>query len=93
MILVTSLFVVFVVFFIDMVFGHPILLRLDSLITKDRLVYLQDMDGEVALSIARVNGFGELTAQRYPYSNIRVAVLGEDGVVLNSSYVKKWKYK
>jgi len=61
-----------------------------SWITNGKLVWLEDYDGEVTLSIARKTPWNKLIAKRYWPSGIRFVVLLDDGNVENS-YVKKWK--
>lgn len=61
-------------------------------LTGGKLVYLQDMDGEVTTSIAYKNPFGGLICQRYWPFKIRHCVLGANGVVAQPHYVKKWMF-
>lgn len=67
-------------------------IRLWAFLTGGKLVWLKDFDGETALSIARVDEFGEMRAERHWPFKIRTCVLLEDGVVAGSHYVHFWKY-
>lgn len=84
---------IFLLVIIDMVCGGPIRLRLEAILFKRRLIYLQDGDGEITLSIRRKSPFGGYVAPRYPYSNLRTVTLKDNGDIENGSYVKKWTYK
>jgi hypothetical protein len=59
-------------------------------LTGGKLVWLRDMDGEVTLSIARRDPWGDLSAKRYWPSHIRTVRLLPDGKV-DGRYVKEWK--
>lgn len=60
-------------------------------LTGGELVWLKDHDGEVTLAIARVNAWGERTAERHWPMKIRTVRLLEDGTVDRGEYVKFWK--
>lgn len=59
-------------------------------LTGGELVWLKDHDGEVTLAIARVDAWGERTAERHWPMKIRTVRLLEDGTV-DGVYVKFWK--
>lgn len=59
-------------------------------LTGGELVWLKDHDGEVTLAIARVDAWGERTAERHWPMKIRTVRLLEDGTV-DGMYVKFWK--
>lgn len=63
-----------------------------GVLTLGRLVWLEDMDGQVTLAIARTTVSGKRVAKRWWPTNVHNVVLGEDGAVENGSYVKRWKY-
>ena len=66
------------------------LMRLWSFLTRGELVWLRDNDGELTLSIARTNPWGERVAKRYWPFRIRDVILRDDGTV-DGGYVKFWK--
>lgn len=64
--------------------------RIWALLTRGRLVWLRYRDGEVTLSIARADPWGNLTAELWwPYSIRTVRLL--DGGRVDGGYVKEWK--
>jgi hypothetical protein len=65
--------------------------RIWAVLTRRRLVWLRDMDGDVTLTFAERDAFGYLTAQRCWPFRIRCVTLNPDGTVVGS-YVKLWKY-
>ena len=64
-----------------------------SKLTRQKLVYLRDSDGDVTLTFAQKSPFGELTAKRWWPSSYGITVLLPDGKVKQPHYVKEWKYK
>ena len=64
--------------------------RLWSFITGGKLVWLRDFDGELSLSIARIDPWGKMTAKRYWPYNIKTVELLPDGTV-DGAYVRFWK--
>lgn len=66
------------------------IIRFWAWLTNGKLVWLQDFDGEVTLSIARPNPFGGMVAERHWPFNIRKVYLLPNGDVIGS-YVRKWK--
>jgi len=65
--------------------------RIWAYLTNGELVWLQDHDGEVTLTIARRTVFNTLIAKRYWPFDIKIVILSPDGNVLNGGYVRKWK--
>jgi hypothetical protein len=59
-------------------------------ITGGELVWLRDFDGDVTLSIAYTNAWGEKFAKRWWPTNIRIVRLLDDGKVIGG-YVEDWK--
>lgn len=58
-----------------------------------KLIYLKDCDGDVTLSIAYRDPWGDMVAKRMWPTSIRVCTLYPDGTVdRGQSYVKFWKY-
>lgn len=68
--------------------------KLWARLTGGTVVWLRDFDGEIILSVARRDPFGNLRADRWwPFSLYKV-ILHDDGSVTKpggrSSYVKEW---
>lgn len=61
-------------------------------LTFRRLVYLEDMDGQITLTIARITPFGRLVAERWWPFPIKTITLRSDGSCEGASYVRRWKY-
>ena len=61
-------------------------------LTGGKLVWLKDYNERITLTIAYINPWGELFAERWWPWNIHTVKLGADGEVLNGGYVKKWKF-
>lgn len=68
-----------------------ILMRIWAFITRGRLVWLRDMDGECTLSIARATPFGDVMAKRHWPFNIMNVRLNPDRTVADGLYVVEWK--
>lgn len=68
-----------------------IIKRIWAKLTNGKLVWLEDFDGDVTLTIARKHPFEGLLAQRMPFG-IRPLQLLEDGSIRPNCYVKRWKY-
>jgi len=68
-----------------------LLMQLSILIYGGRLVWLKDDDGEVAMSIARVDPWGDMYADRWWPSRQRIVKLMPEGNVVGS-YVVQWKF-
>lgn len=67
------------------------IIRLWCFLTRGRLVWLRDYDGDYRLSIARKSPFGPLMAERHWPWSIRRVTLNDDGSVSNGCYVVAWK--
>lgn len=59
-------------------------------LTGSKLVWLKDLDGEVALSIAYQDTFGDVYAKRWWPFNIRTVQLLDNGKIENGYYVERW---
>lgn len=57
-----------------------------------KLVWLRDYDGEVTLTVAKLNPWGEWIAKRYFPFSIRQVRLMPGGKVSGASYVEDWKW-
>ena len=67
--------------------------RLVALITRRKLVWLQDHDGDLTLSIEMRHPFGGNYALRYwPYASISTPVILNDDGTCEHPYVTKWVY-
>ena len=69
-----------------------IIIRIVAFITRRNLVWLEDYDGEVTLSIEQVTPFGKRTAKRWRRNSDINVILCDDGTTEGLAYVKKWKY-
>jgi hypothetical protein len=78
---------------VTLVFEFKPLLHLEALITGNDLIYLQDHDGTITLTIRRKSPFGGYIAQRFLYSNTKTVTLNDDGSVSNGGYVERWVLK
>lgn len=65
-------------------------IRLWAFMTGGRLVWLKDADGEIKLTIAYTDPWGELRAERYWPNRVRSVRLLPDGRV-DGAYVVAWK--
>ena len=65
--------------------------RIYAFLTRRKLVWLQDCDGEETLTIARKGRFGDTIAERFWPFGIRTVKLLDNGVA-NGLFVEKWKY-
>lgn len=61
-------------------------------LTFRRLVYLQDTDGDVTLTIEKITPFGDRIAKRWWPFSIQQVTLHSDGKCTGASYVRRWKY-
>lgn len=69
------------------------ILKLISLLTGRKIVWLEDFEGETYRTIERETPFGK-KAYVYWFTRIGDVKLNEDGTTSGSSlYVKKWKYE
>lgn len=68
------------------------IIRLWAFLTRRRLVWLRDHDGDVTLSIATIDPWGDMVAERHWPYKIRSVRLLPDGKVAPDCYVKEWKY-
>jgi hypothetical protein len=67
--------------------------RIEAWLRGARLVWLEDHDGEFALSYAVVSPFGRLVAPRYTSSpSLRTCELLPDGTIKGGGYVSRWRY-
>lgn len=69
-----------------------VIIKFIAWITDGKLVYLQDHDGEVVVSIAYPDPFGYLRCYRYWATRIGHCLLDEGGTVRGTGYVKRWKF-
>lgn len=61
-----------------------------AFLTRQQVVYLEDMDGEVTKTFAKVSPFGDLRALRFwPWTTHTVTLL-PDGSVKQPHFVKRW---
>lgn len=67
-----------------------IIMILWAKLTGSKLVWLKDLDGEVALSIAYQDTFGDVYAKRWWPFNIRTVQLLDNGKIENGYYVERW---
>lgn len=67
------------------------IIRLWAFLTGRPLVWLRDHDGEVTLSIATTDPWGDTVAQRHWPYKIRLVRLLPGGKVSPDCYVKEWK--
>lgn len=65
--------------------------RLYAFVTRRRLVWLKDIDGEVSMSVAFTDPWGETRAERYWPSGLLTVILLPGGTV-EGCYVTQWKY-
>ncbi|MDE3022281.1 MAG: hypothetical protein KGI54_10510 [Pseudomonadota bacterium] len=61
-----------------------------AFLTRQQVVYLEDVDGEITRTFAKASPFGDIRAKRYWPSNTRNVTLLPDGKVKGASYVKRW---
>jgi len=61
-----------------------------AVITRQKVVYLKDHDGEVTKTVAKKTPFGYVAKRHWPLS-IRNVLLLPDGMVENGCYVHEWR--
>lgn len=65
-------------------------------LTRGRVVYLRDMEGDIYKSIAYTDAFGFLSCRVFPLCGVgRVFLLAHgkaDGSQSRCSFIKEWKY-
>lgn len=72
-----------------------IFMRLLAKWRKGKLVWLQDFEGEIYLTIATQDKYGNLHCPVYPYSKVgRVILLprGKISSISYSRYITQWRY-
>lgn len=66
--------------------------RLWAFATGGRLVWLRDHDGEVTLTVAQKDPWGDWYAKRWwPWSNLGYVQLLPNGKTRGATYVEDWK--
>ena len=65
-------------------------IELWAFMTRQKVVYLKDFDGEVTKTVAKKTPFGYVAKRHWPF-NVRNVLLLEDGTVGNGGYVESWK--
>jgi len=60
-----------------------------AFITRQRVVYLKDFDGEVTKTVAKKTPFGYVAKRHWPF-NIKNVLLLDDGTIEPDCYVKSW---
>lgn len=63
-----------------------------ALITRQKVVYLKDIDGEITKTVAKKTPFGYVAKRWWPF-NIRNVLLLPNGEVEKGSYVTSWAAK
>jgi len=58
--------------------------------TRQKIVYLMDIDGSVTKTVAKKTPFGYVAKRMWPFNILNVLLL-DDGTVEGGSYVKCWK--
>jgi hypothetical protein len=66
------------------------MIELWAIITRQKVVYLKDHDGEVTKTVAKKTPFGYVAKRQWPF-NIRNVLLLPDGSVENGCYVCEWR--
>jgi hypothetical protein len=69
-----------------------IAIKIWAFLTRQRLVWLRDFDGEVTLAIAKETPFGGLMAERWWPFKILTVQLEDGGNVRPPCYVEEWKF-
>lgn len=64
--------------------------RLWAFLTRQKLVYLKDFDGELTLTVAKKTPFGYVAKRHWPFHVLDVILL-EGGKVEHGSYVHEWR--
>ena len=62
-----------------------------AFLTRGKVVWLQDHDGELTRTIAYKVGFGKMQARRMTFTG--KVTLNEDGTVSGKPYVHCWSYE
>jgi len=62
-----------------------------AFLTRGKVVWLQDYDGELTRTIAYKAGFGKMQARRMMFTG--KVTLNEDGTVSGKPYVDYWSYE
>jgi len=65
------------------------MLEIWAFLTRQKVVYLMDRDGEVTKTVAKMTPFGMVAKRYWPYNTHNVILL--DGGDVIGGYVKKWK--
>lgn len=68
------------------------MLEIWAFLTRQKVVYLKDIDGEVSKTVAKSTPFGDVIAKRYWPMKIMIVTLKPGGTILPSCYVKQWCY-
>jgi hypothetical protein len=66
------------------------MLELWAFITRQKVVYLKDFDGEVTKTVAKSTPFGYVAKRHWPF-DLRNVILLDDGTVEQGCYVKFWR--
>ena len=59
-------------------------------LTRQKVVYLKDHDGEITKTVAKKTPFGYVAKRMWPF-NTRNVLLLPDGSVENGGYVHEWR--
>ena len=69
------------------------MLKIISLLTGRKIIYLQDFQGEIYRTIEKKTPFGK-TAYVYWFTKTGQVILNENGTTSGrASYIEKWKYE
>lgn len=69
------------------------MMRLLAFLTGRRIVYLQDRNGRVYKSSAKLNPWGELSCPVYFWTSVgQVTLLPDGSTAGDASYVRRWKF-
>ncbi|MGD8305883.1 MAG: hypothetical protein PVF17_04450 [Ignavibacteria bacterium] len=89
----TALFMIFFIYYtLIFIFRSPLLLLPIAKLTNSYVIYLQDRDGEISISLTNITPFNQVIAKRYWPTNIRIVTLQPNQQLKNGDYVAKWKY-
>jgi hypothetical protein len=61
-----------------------------AFVTRQKVVYLKDSDGDVTKTVAKKTPFGYVAKRHWPF-NIKNVLLLDDGTVEHGGYVRSWK--
>lgn len=61
-----------------------------AVLTRQKVVFLIDHDGEITKTVAKKTPFGYVAKRHWPF-NIRNVLLLPDGKVENGVYVHEWR--